>query len=354
MNAEVKTKKRRKEKDNFVVDFEGKSTRWERFKAHYLTPHFLFEVVWAIFRYVLLIGIAYVIIYPFIAKIAGSFMSKEDFMDITVKLIPRHPTLATYKAIITENKYFLALWNTTLLSFLCAVIQMVMTMVIGYGFAKFKFRGNTLLFYLVIFTMIVPHQTLKLAFFTKFRYFDFDALGLINLFTGKQGIVHLLSGKPMGLNLINTYWPLGLLSFGGLAFKNGLYIFLMRQFFRGVPDELEEAAYVDGSGVFKTFVNIIVPLSVPMMITVFLFAFSWQWTDDFYSQMFFTRNTTYLMPNVVSVPSSLGAEGFTAATVYTSAITNTCALMIIIPLVILYCFCQRYLVEGIERSGIVG
>jgi len=342
MNAEAKVEKKAKfgKKKEFDVEFEDRTPFWERVKTKYLTLNFLLNVVWAIFRYVLLVGIAYVILYPFIAKVAGSFMSKGDFLDVTVKLIPKYPTLDTYKAIITENRYFEALWNTTIVSLLCAVVQMVVTMIIGYGFAKFKFKGNMLLFYCVIFTMVVPHQALRLALFQKFRYFDIF------------GIIKLLGGAQ--LNLINTYWPLALLSFGGLAFKNGLYIFLMRQFFRGVPDELEEAAYVDGSGVFKTFIRIIVPLSVPMMITVFIFAFSWQWTDDFYTTMFFTKTSTYLMPNIVTVPASLGAAGFASANVYASAIINTCALMIILPLVIMYCFCQRYIVQGIERSGIVG
>ncbi len=341
MNAETKQKKAWfKKNKEFDVEFEDRTPFWERVKTKYLTFTFAKTVLWAIFRYVLLVGIAYVILYPFIAKIFGSFMSKEDFLDVTVKLIPKYPTLDTYQAIITENRYFEALWNTTILSLLCAIVQMVTTMIIGYGFAKFKFKGNGILFLCVIFTMVVPHQALRLALYQKFRYFDI--FGLIKLITGSQ------------INLINTYWPLALLSFGGLAFKNGLYIFLMRQFFRGVPDELEEAAYVDGSGVFKTFVRIIVPLSVPMLITVFLFAFSWQWTDDFYTQMFFTRTSTYLMPHIVSVPVSLGASGFEAAAVYNSAIINTAALMIITPLVIIYCFCQKYLVQGIERSGIVG
>ncbi len=342
MNAEAKvqTKKKFGRKKEFDVEFEDRTPLWERIKSRFFTVTFLKELVWAIFRYVLLVGIAYVILYPFIAKVAGSFMSKDDFLDVTVKLIPKYPTLDTYKAVITENRYFEALWNTTVISLLCAVVQMVITMVIGYGFAKFKFKGNTILFYCVIFTMVVPHQALRLALYQKFRYFDL--FGLFELITGKS------------INLINTFWPLALLSLGGLAFKNGLYIFLMRQFFRGVPDELEEAAYVDGSGVFKTFIRIIVPLSVPMLITVFIFAFSWQWTDDFYTTMFFTRASNYLMPNIVSVPASLGAAGFEAAGVYESAIINTCALLIILPLVILYCFCQRYIVQGIERSGIVG
>ena len=91
-----------------------------------------------------------------------------------------------------------------------------------------------------------------------------------------------------------------------------------------------------------------------MLITVFIFAFSWQWTDDFYTQLFFTRTSTYLMPNIVTVPASLDTTGFEAAMVYSSAIVNTAALMIIAPLVIIYCFCQKYIVQGIERSGIVG
>ena len=341
MNAKAKTKKKLGKKE-FDVEFQDRTPLWDRIKAKYLTFTFAKNFAWAVFRYVLLVGIAYVILYPFIAKVAGSFMSAQDFVDITVKLIPRYPTLDTYKAIITDNRYFEALWNTTIISLLCAIVQMVTTMIIGYGLAKFKFKGNTLLFYCVVVTMVIPHHALRLAMLKKFQYFDI--YGLFDLF-----------GMEVP-NLLNTYWPLTLLSVGGLAFKNGLYIFLMRQFFRGVPDELEEAAYVDGSGVFKTFVRIIVPLSVPMLITVFIFAFSWQWTDDFYTGLFFTKNAMYLMPDIVEqIPSSLPlAEAGDAQGVYTSAITNTAALMIIAPLVVIYCFCQKYIVQGIERSGIVG
>ena len=341
MNAEMKAEKKPKlsKKKEFDVEFEDRTPFWERVRSKYLTFTFLKTLAWAIFRYVLLVGIAYVVLYPFIAKIAGSFMSKEDFLDVTVKLIPKYPTLDTYKAIITENRYFEALWNTTVISLLCAIVQMVSCMVIGYGLAKFKFKGNTLLFFCVIFTMVVPHQALKLALFVEFRYFDFF------------GLFGLLGLEP--IKLIGTYWPMVLLSVGGLAFKNGLYIFLLRQFYRGVPDELEEAAYVDGSGVFKTFIRIIVPLSVPMLITVFIFAFSWQWTDDFYTY-FFSKTDVLYMPDIVNVPASLGANGFASAHVYSSAITNTCALLIILPLLIMYCFCQKYIVQGIERSGIVG
>ena len=327
------------------VEFE-RTPLLERLKLKFISARFLQQVVWVIFRFILLLGISYVILFPFFVKISASFMSPADYTDVTVKLIPKYPTLDTYKAIITENHYFKAMFNTAVLSLLCAVVQTCVCAVIGYGFAKFKFRGSGILFMCVILTMIVPHKTLMLSMFMKFRYFDvFGIYGFLNSIFG--------FAKDNYINLINTYWPLAILSIGGIAFKNGLYIFMMRQFYRGVPDELEEAAYIDGYGVFKTFVKIIVPISVPMMITIFLFAFSWQWTDSFYSTLFFTKSGIYLMPNIVEVPRSL-TTAFAASTLYNSGIRNTCGLLILLPLLIVYLFCQRYLIQGIERSGIVG
>ena len=336
-------------KNKIRVEFERTPLK-ERLKAKFLNLNFLTNVVWVIFRLVLLIGISYVILFPFFAKISGSFMSREDFVDVTVKLIPKYPTLDTYRAIIQENDYFTALLNTTMLSVLCGIIQTFMCCVIGYGLAKFKFKGSKLIFFLVIFTMVVPHRTLQLSMFMKFRYFDI--LGIFNLLGG--GVFEGLKVLPFtSLNLNNTYWPLALLSIGGLAFKNGLYIFMMRQFFRGVPDELEESAYIDGSGTFRTFIQIILPLSVPMMITIFLFAFSWQWTDNFYTTIFFTKASMVLMPDIIAIPKTLDTA-YAAQNLYESAIRNTCGLLILAPLLIIYIFMQRFLIGGIERSGIVG
>lgn len=336
-------------KNKIRVEFERTPLK-DRLKAKFLNLNFLTNVVWVIFRLVLLIGISYVILFPFFAKISGSFMSREDFVDVTVKLIPKYPTLDTYRAIIQENDYFTALLNTTILSVLCGIIQTFMCCVIGYGLAKFKFKGSKLIFFLVIFTMVVPHRTLQLSMFMKFRYFDI--LGIFNLLGG--GVFEGLKVLPFtSLNLNNTYWPLALLSIGGLAFKNGLYIFMMRQFFRGVPDELEESAYIDGSGTFRTFIQIILPLSVPMMITIFLFAFSWQWTDNFYTTIFFTKASMVLMPDIIAIPKTLDTA-YAAQNLYESAIRNTCGLLILAPLLIIYIFMQRFLIGGIERSGIVG
>lgn len=336
-------------KNKIKVDFERTPLK-ERLKAKFFSMYFVKNVVWYIFRLVLLIGISYVILFPFWTKIAGSFMAPEDFVDVTVRLIPKHFTLDIYKAIINELGYWEAFVNTLVLSLSTALIQTFVCCLIAYGLAKFKFKGNNLVFMCVMLTMIVPHQTLQLSLFMEFRYFDI--LGIFNLLGG--GVIESLKVLPFtDLNLTNTYWPMIIMSLGGLGFKNGLYIFMLRQFFKGVPDELEESAYIDGSGTFRTFIQIILPLSIPTMITVFLFAFSWQWTDDFYTTLFFTTTKTTLMPDIVDIPKTLETN-YAGQNLYYSAIRNTCGMMIILPLIIMYLFCQRYLIQGIERSGITG
>jgi multiple sugar transport system permease protein len=335
-------------KNKIRVEFE-RTPLLERLKAKFINLYTVKRVGWYLFRFLLLLGISYVILFPFFTKISSSFMSPEDFVDVTVRLIPRSPTLDTYKAVITDNKYFEALLNTFILSLACALIQMFICCLIGYGFAKFKFKGNGILFLCVIFTMIVPHATLQLSLFMKFRYFDI--LGIVNLLGG--GVIDALNvtGGTTSINFINSNWPLYIMSITGLAYKNGLYIFLMRQFYRGIPDELEESAYLDGSGVYRTFFGIIIPLSSTMMITVFMFAFCWQWTDNFYTELFYTTAGAKLLPDIIKVPKSLDTN-YAGQALYTSAINNTCGILIMAPLIVLYLFGQRYIVEGIARSGL--
>lgn len=335
-------------KNKIRVEFDRTPLK-ERLKAKYGTTYFFQKLVLNIFRYVLLVGISYIVLYPFISKIAASFMGMSDFVDATVRLIPKNFSLDIYKAIFTELHYWKAFVNTFELSIICALIQTFVCCVVAYGFAKFKFKGNKILFMLVVLTMIVPHQTLRLSMLLTFKNFDF-----YGLLAGLTNIGILPEKFAEGIKLTDTYWPLIVMSIGGIAFKNGLYIFMLRQFFNGVPDELEESAYVDGSGVFRTFIQIILPLSVPMMITVFLFAFSWQWTDDYYTSLFFPTNRVLLWPKIYNeIPTSL-ITTYAGQTLFYTAIRNTCGMLIIAPLIVMYTFCQKFLVQGIERSGIVG
>ena len=343
-NMDNKPKVKRETKNKIRVEFERTSLK-ERLKSKYLSMYFLKRVAWFLFRLLLLIGIAFVVIQPFITMITKSIMEAHDFDDRTVVTIPRNLSLAIYKAIITDAHYFGVFFRTLGLSLVCALLQTFSCCLIGYGLAKFKFRGAKAVFLCVVLTLAIPHGTRQAAISHHFRYFDI--YGIMKLITG---------GKT--IDMMDTITPLLLLSATGLAFKNGLYIFMLRQFFRGVPDELEESAYLDGAGTFRTFIQVILPLSVPMMITVFLFAFCWQWTDDFYIPLFYTANKPMLMTYIAdsapfsSLLLSLQEVGNNGS--YRRAMTYVCGLLACAPLVILYLFCQRHLVQGIERSGIVG
>ena len=299
--------------------------------------------VYSLLKYLLLAGLSFIILYPLLLKLSTSFMTEEDMLDTLVVYIPRNFTLANYKKIAEYTNYFTGLANTFFISLFCGTVQMFICSYIGYGLARFKFRGRGLVMLLVFFTILAPPSTFQTSMYLKFRYYDFF------------GIVRLLTGNTA--NLMDSFWPLAILSFTGFAFKNGLFIFMMRQYFKNIPEELEEAAYVDGSGVIRTYFRIILPLSKAMLLTVFLFSFACQWTDTFYTRIFFSRIKTLsnsLLKGFEGMMIAGRTLGLKNGQPLTVAYTGTMCLMVIAPLIILYIFAQRSLTEGIERSGIVG
>ena len=373
-NIDNKPTVKKNTKNKIRVEFERAPLK-ERLKAKFLSLYFVKKVVWYIFRLILLIGVSYIVLFPFFSKIAGSFMLPDDFVDATVRLIPRQFSTDSYSAIWKENSYLEAFSNTLFLSAMSAILQTFICCFVAYGLAKFKFKGRNLIFLAVIFTLVIPHAQLEYSM--KQNFANFDILGIFKFLNGggweifgktiiKQSPDIIPSAgtgfwskvqEGGSVSMLNTYWPFVILSLGGLAFKNGLYIFMLRQFFKGVPDELEESAYIDGSGIMRTFFTIIIPLSVPMMITVFLFAFSWQWTDTFYTGMFIDPESAdglRHLKDIATVPASLNTEyrAHEGYQMFETAVKNTAGLMIIAPLVVMYLFCQRYLVQGIERSGL--
>lgn len=307
------------------------TTKGERAKAKYLSWRFVATIFGNIFAYVLTIGIAFVIIYPLLRRIGNAFKPVEEFYDTSIVYFPRNPTFE----VVRQAFYRLNFKQVGIPSFLMALYvgltQMVVALLVGYGFARFKFRGSRVLFACVILTLVVPPQTILIPLYLRFRYFDI--LGIFKAITGHS------------LKLIDTYWCQILLSATGLGWKNGLYIYLMRQYFRGVPMALEEAAYIDGARTFKAFVKIMVPSALPMMLTVFLFSFSWQWTDTFYTGTFLIKKKL-LATSVNAITHENELMAFN--------LQQTAILIILIPLIFLFVVTQRYFVEGIERSGLTG
>ena len=174
------------------------------------------------------------------------------------------------------------------------------------------------------------------SLYMRFRFFD--------LF----GIVSAVGGAP--LNLLDSYWPFIILSVACLGFKNGLYIYLVRQFFRNMPKELEESGVIDGAGFLRIFYRIMLPNARPILITVFLFSFSWQWTDYYYSNLFFVSNQ--VLSKTLSMMTTYGDMMIDPVVV--DAVISSAIFLVLVPIFLLYLVLQRFFIQGIERSGIVG
>ncbi|AJY74313.1 carbohydrate ABC transporter permease [Paenibacillus beijingensis] len=294
--------------------------------------------LWVITRTVLIFGICFIILYPILTKISIALRDKQDMFDATVVWIPRHFTLENLETVIGYLKYYESVTNTLWLSLGTSILQLISCALAGYGFARLKFWGSQYLFAIVILTIVVPPQTIMVPTYLHYRFFD--VFGIYEMFTGNRGV-----------NLLESFWPFFISSAMASGLKNGLYIFIFRQFFRSLPKELEEAAYVDGAGVFKTFARVMLPNSVPAIATVMLFSFIWQWNDSYFVNLF-APNATLLARSLDLLPGVIRPE-YVGGVSHTSLYLNTGMLLGILPIFILYLFAQKYFIQGVERTGVV-
>ncbi len=319
---------------------------WERNKLSggYLLQKLIMDKAVSVVRFILLFGLCFMIIQPILNKISVSFMTESDLYNPIVISIPEHFTTGNYRLAAELMNYKSALINSLIISLTIAGLQIAMCTLVGYGFARFEFPLKKFWFACVILVILIPPQTIASSLHLHFRFFDI--LGIAKLITGDT------------INLRGSRLPYYLMSAGCMGLKNGLYIYMIRQYFRNIPGDLEEAAYVDGYGTFKTFIRIMLPQATPIITSCFLFAFVWQWTDGFYSRMFL-GNTKLVSTGLSRIVDSLGAyiqriNGVktTISVAYSNCILATGTLMIIMPLIILYLFAQRAFVESISSTGI--
>ncbi len=296
----------------------------------------------------ILLGLAYVILYPVIFCLSQAFRDPMDMYDATVIYLPRHFTLENFQRAWDFLNYPVILMNTINVSLWPTLLQLASCALAGYGFARFKFPGKGILFGLVILTLIVPPQTIAVPMFTNFRYFDpfwvFSGLNAIGVMPNPY------------IDITDTLWSFILPALFASGLRSGLFIFVYRQFFRGFPKELEEAAYIDGCGAFKTFLRILVPNAAPAFTTVFLFSLVWYWNDYFTVPLFLPR--TDVMSNSLSnmwkMMTNTGGPYADVDDLLVYPIYRAGILLYILPLLILFLILQRKFTESIERSGIVG
>lgn len=287
-------------------------------------------LILSFFRFLLIFGLCYLILKPFVIKILVSFMSPEDLTDVTVVMIPRNWSTFfwkhAWKALDVAHAGLLSM-QTSVAS---GVIQVIICSLVGYGLGRFEFPGKKLALIFVIATMLVPPQVYRISQYMQFRYF--------NIF-------------GFEINLIDTAGPMVILSLFGLGLKQGLYIYLMRSFFIGLPKDLESAAYIDGASVFRTFISVILPNARTIIATVFLFSFCWQWTDISFSSAFFSSANT-LASRVTSPYMNVITSGSAVDAVGTALAQRTAVLIIILPLLLLFVLCQKSLTQSITTSGL--
>lgn len=301
--------------------------RSDRYKLRKKATKFL----WSVFRSVLLLGICFIILYPFFVKILASFMSPDDLLDPTVKLVPKHFSTYYWKFAWSKLDILKSGFLSLQLSVISGIIQVIVSAMVGYGLARFKFKGRNAAFALVIIILLVPPQVYSIAQYLGFRYF-----GIGNA----------------TINLIDNVIPVYLLSIGCLSIKQGLYVYLMREFFIGLPRDLENAAYVDGCSIASTFVRIVLPNAKGMMITIFLFAFCWQWTDTTFSTLYFSSKTTLAMRPIIESLMVIKAQVSSIDPFGTAIARSTATIIIIFPVIVLAMVCQKFLVQSISQSGL--
>ncbi len=319
---------------------------WERNRKSggYLLKKELKSRLYKIARAILLFGLCFLIIQPLLNKVSISFMEEKDLYDATVISVPRNFTTANYRLCDSLMDFWNCLRNTIFMSLAVSILQVASCTLVGYGFARYNFPFKKFWFACVILSIVIPPQTISSSLWLHFRFFD--VFGIFKAITGES------------INLQSSVLPYLMMCIGCMGLKSGLYIYLIRQFFRNIPKELEEAAYVDGCGKIKTFLRIMLPDAKPILTSCFLFSYVWQWTDAYYAKLFL-GNFKLLPKALTGLTGRLGdywvkifGTGAMPSAAYEQAMIATGLLMTILPLLIIYLVAQKGFVESLSQSGI--
>ena len=331
-------------KDNTVFIGENKNF-WDRNRRSggYLLKRRIKEITISVVRALLMFGLCFMIVSPMISRLSMSLMEEQDLYDSTIVLLPRNVTLENFGMVARSCQLPTSMLNTLWISIVTSICQIVSTTLVAYGFARFEFPLKKFWFGCVIALIIIPPQTIQSALYQTFT--RFDLFGIITAITGST------------INIRASIWPYIMMCLTCMGLKNGLYIYMLRQYFRGVPESLEEAAYVDGCGTLHTFLKIMLPDALPTIASCFLFSFVWQWTDLFYTRNFISGYKIYSreLSNITSIMSKYFArnatENITVPLGRQMQLIGIGVFVCCVPLIILYAFTQKTFVQSLTMTG---
>ncbi len=250
---------------------------------------------------------------PLVWMVSASFMSPGEAASAPPHLVPRDPTLEHYRELFTRLNVGRYALNSALLATLVTVLSTFVNAAAGYAFAKFRFRGRDSLFRALLAALVVPAQVAMLPLFLLLKE----------------------------LGAINTYWGVVV---PGLASVFG--IFLVRQFALGLPDDLLDAARVDGAGEGWLFVRVVLPLLRPILVTLALFTFMGVWNDFMWPLIVLTDDRLYTLP--VALANLLGEHA------QDTELMMAGAVLTVAPVLVLFLALQRHYIEGIMAGSLKG
>lgn len=283
--------------------------------------------------YGLLICIGFVYLYPILYMFSCSFMNRDDLLDSSVKWIPSTLYLQNYIDAAKSMSFWSSLLKGILIAGLPTLCNVLICMLVGYGFARFEFKGKKILMALLIFSYILPSQVTMIPTYVLYN----------------------------NTGILGTIWAFVLPAVFGNGLNAPIFILIFYQFFKQVPKVLIEAAQIDGAGYLKSFIKIAVPSAAPAILTVFLFSFVWYWNESYLTELYVQGlSTKSIWVNLVVQLKNFDASFNTLATTGDTATSlNECVRMAatalsILPLLIMYFFLQKHFVESIDRTGITG
>lgn len=256
-------------------------------------------------------AVGFINIFPFIFMLSSSFKPLNQIFTYPIKLIPETPIITNYIELFSE-KYDFIRWyiNTGVMVITNICLKLFIVSITAYAFAKMRFRGRDTLFLVLLSSMMIPPDAVIIPKYVVFK----------------------------ALHLTNTMWSLIL-----PAIFDVFFVFMLRQFFLSIPNELSEAAIIDGCGHFKIYSRIVLPLAGPAVTTMIVFTFIWAWNDYMGPYIFITDPKKQML--------SVGMKMFQVSNAVDYGLLMAGATLVLIPVLVLFIFAQKYFVEGIATSG---
>lgn len=258
--------------------------------------------------------LAMIYLFPILIMLSASFRSNNQIFDTSLGLWPEKFASTNFKNVFSVMPYWMYFRNTIWLTLMNVAGTVFCTPMIAYSLSKIKWRFRNLFFAIIMSSMMIPYTVTMLPMYK---------------FWSKMG-------------LVGSFWPLIIPAFFGYPF----YIVILRQFMLTIPDELLEAAEIDGANRFRTYLSVILPLSKPGIATITIFTFMSTFSD-FLGPLLYANNSDHYT-------LSLGLYSFMNEHTVDWAGMMAAATLLMIPVLVVFVFCQRYLMDGISTSGLKG